>query len=117
MSLSSRSFAPSGGFGSHPDHGLYPISVVTELTGIGAHTLRAYERAGLLTPARTDGGVRRYSDNDLALLRRIATLSGGGINLLGIRHILHLEQELAALRAEIARLHGQPGTAPPEERT
>lgn len=86
------------------DQGLYPISVIRELTGIEAHTLRGYERAGLLAPARTAGGSRRYSDDDLARVRRIAMLSVGGINLEGIRRILLLEEELAALRVELARL-------------
>lgn len=86
------------------DRGLYPISVIRELTGIEAHTLRGYERAGLLAPARTAGGSRRYSDDDLARVRRIAMLSVGGINLEGIRRILLLEEELAALRVELARL-------------
>jgi hypothetical protein len=85
-----------------PQQGLYAISVVTELTGIGAQTLRGYERAGLVTPARTEGGTRRYSDHDLARLRRILTLVGEGINLTGVGRILQLEAELAALRAHIA---------------
>ncbi len=86
------------------DQGLYPISVVTERTGISPHTLRAYERAGLLTPVRTDGGTRRYSDDDVARLRRISALSDDRVNLAGIRRIIELEAELAELRAEIASL-------------
>jgi DNA-binding transcriptional MerR regulator len=100
MSVSRVREEPAGGFGGSPEQGLYPISVVTELTGITGPTLRGYERAGLLTPARTDGGSRRYSDNDLTRLRRIMTLAAGGVNLAGIRHILDLEEELARLRAE-----------------
>jgi len=103
MSLSRVREEP-GEFGTSPDHGLYPISVVTQLTGITAPTLRGYERAGLLTPARTDGGSRRYSDNDVTRLRRIAALADEGINQAGIRLILGLEQELSALRAENGRL-------------
>jgi MerR family transcriptional regulator/heat shock protein HspR len=95
------------GYGAGPDQGLYPISVVTELTGIGPHTLRTYERAGLLAPARTDRGTRRYSDNDLTRLHRIATLSAAGVNLAGIRHIMQLEDELRQLRAELARLRAE----------
>lgn len=104
MSLSSARRDLAGRSGAEPDQGLYPISVVTELTGIGPHTLRGYERAGLLTPARTDGGTRRYSDNDLARLRRIAALVEGGVNLAGIRQILRLERELSELRTENAWL-------------
>ncbi|GGQ38147.1 MerR family transcriptional regulator [Couchioplanes azureus] len=83
------------------DEGLYPISVVTELTGIGAHTLRGYERAGLLRPARSEGGMRRYSRDDLAVIRRAAQLAGEGVNLAGIRQILRLEAELGRLRARM----------------
>jgi MerR family transcriptional regulator, heat shock protein HspR len=103
MSLSSLNFEPS-------ERGLYPISVVTELTGVSAHTLRGYDRAGLLAPARTDGGTRRYSDNDLARLRRITTLTGERINLAGVRRIIELEAELARLRAELAALRGDADT-------
>jgi MerR family transcriptional regulator/heat shock protein HspR len=104
MALSSQSFPGAAGSSAGPEEGLFPISVVTELTGVGAHTLRGYERAGLITPARTGGGVRRYSGNDLELVRRVATLSGEGITLAGIRRILALEVELAALRAEVGAL-------------
>lgn len=107
MSLSSP--APSVGdqLPGEPDEGLFPISVVTELTGVGAHTLRGYERAGLLRPARTGGGMRRYSSNDLVTVRRAAALSGEGVNLAGIWRILALEAEVAALRAEIDALRAQ----------
>jgi MerR family transcriptional regulator/heat shock protein HspR len=101
MSLSSPTVSAAGSLPGGPDDGLYPISVVTELTGVGAHTLRGYERAGLLRPARSDGGMRRYSSNDLAVVRRAAALSRDGANLAGIRRILALEAELASLRAQI----------------
>jgi MerR family transcriptional regulator/heat shock protein HspR len=109
MSVSSGSFGDGGGLGLRPDQGLYPISVVAQLTGIEAHTLRGYERAGLLSPTRSPGGSRRYSDNDLARLRRIWSLSGDRVNLEGIRRILLLEQEVASLRAEIERLRDGSG--------
>ena len=86
------------------DRGVYSISVAAELTGIEPHTLRAYERAGLLTPARSDGGVRRYSDDDLARLQRINALAAAGLNLAGIRHVLDLEAENSRLRADFDRL-------------
>jgi MerR family transcriptional regulator, heat shock protein HspR len=86
------------------DRGVYSISVAAELTGIEPHSLRAYERAGLLTPARSDGGVRRYSDDDLVRLQRISALAAAGLNLAGIRHVLDLEDENAALRADFDRL-------------
>ncbi|MEM1333787.1 MAG: MerR family transcriptional regulator [Actinomycetota bacterium] len=64
-------------------------------------TLRIYERRGLLQPARTQGGNRRYSDEDIALLRRIAELTDAGLNLEGIRRVMELEQENARLRTEL----------------
>ena len=73
--------------------GVYPISVVTELTGISAPTLRLYERRGLLDPARTGGGTRRYSADDLARLRRITGLLDAGVNLAGIAAILDLQDD------------------------
>ncbi|MEV5694753.1 MerR family transcriptional regulator [Micromonospora globbae] len=104
MSLSSVTFPGAGSFPFGPDEALFPISAVTELTGIAAHTLRGYERAGLLRPARTDGGMRLYSSNDLAVVRRAAALSGEGVNLAGIRRILALEAEVAALQGQIDAL-------------
>ncbi len=82
--------------------GVYGIAVTSELTGIGPQTLRLYERRGLLTPARTSGGTRRYSEEDLVRLGRIAELIEAGINLPGIQRILDLEAENAEL---LGRLH------------
>jgi MerR family transcriptional regulator, heat shock protein HspR len=82
-----------------PDHGVYGISVAAELSGIPVQSLRLYERYGLLTPTRSDGGTRRYSADDLARLRRISTLVEAGINLTGIARILDLEDDNAALSA------------------
>jgi MerR family transcriptional regulator/heat shock protein HspR len=94
--------------------GVYGISVASELTGIDPQTLRLYERRGLLTPTRTAGGTRRYSDDDLNRLRRITELVDEGINIAGIAQILHLEHrnaELASnnseLESENARLRSQ----------
>ena len=80
-----------------PDHGVYSISVAAELTGVPVQSLRLYERYGLLTPARSEGGTRRYSADDLARLRRISELVDAGINLAGIARILDLEDDNAAL--------------------
>lgn len=81
-----------------PDQPLYTISVAAELAGIPARTIRLYEHHGLLTPQRTEGGTRRYSDNDIARLRRATELAAGGINLAGIRHVLDLQDENTRLR-------------------
>ncbi len=82
-----------------PDQGVYGISVAAELSGIPVQSLRLYERYGLLTPARSDGGTRRYSADDLARLQRISALVDAGINLAGIARILDLEDDNAALSA------------------
>ena len=81
--------------------GVYGIAVTSELTGIGPQTLRLYERRGLLTPARTSGGTRRYSDDDLIRLARIAQLMEDGVNVAGIRRILALESENAELASRL----------------
>lgn len=83
---------------------VYAISVAAELAGVGIQTLRLYEQHGLLTPARSAGGTRRYSGDDLARLQRITALSGQGINLAGIARILELEDANTALTAERDRL-------------
>ena len=83
---------------------VYVISVAAELAGMHPQTLRIYERRGLLTPARTNGGNRRYSDADIERLRRIADLAATGMNLEGIRHVMSLEQEVVRLRSEVEQL-------------
>ena len=67
------------------ERGLYSIAVAAELSGLGEQTLRLYERKGLLTPARTSGGTRRYSHNDVLLVRRVVELLAEGLNLTGAR--------------------------------
>ena len=83
---------------------VYVISVAAELAGVHPQTLRIYERKGLLDPARTHGGIRRYSEADIAQLRRIQHLTAGGINLEGVRRILALEAELERLTRELDRV-------------
>ncbi|BCW51133.1 MerR family transcriptional regulator [Arthrobacter sp. StoSoilB13] len=71
--------------------GVYAISVAAELVGTGQQNIRQYERKGLLTPERTDGGTRRYSEQDLETLRRIGVLLDEGLNLAGVKRVLELE--------------------------
>ena len=85
-----------------PTHAVYVISVAAELAGMHPQTLRIYERRGLVQPARTQGGNRRYSDVDIDRLRRIAELAGEGMNLEGIRRVMELEAENERLKAELA---------------
>lgn len=84
--------------------GVYGISVASELSGIGLQTLRLYERRGLLNPSRTDGGTRRYSDDDLQRLVRITELVDQGINLAGIAQILDLETKNRRLESDYTQL-------------
>lgn len=77
---------------------VYVISVAAELAGVHPQTLRIYERKGLVDPRRTSGGSRRYSDADIALLRRIQDLTNEGLNLAGVKRVLALEAEIAELR-------------------
>jgi len=87
-----------------PSQGVYGISVAADLTGVAPQTLRLYEDRGLVEPARTDGGTRRYSQDDLDQLHRIGQLLGKGLNLAGVAAVLELERVNARLRAEIRRM-------------
>ncbi len=91
---------------------VYVISVFAEIAGVHPQTLRNYERSGLLSPQRTRGGSRRFSDYDLAALRRIQELTNDGVNLEGVKRIMDLEaqlrdarEEAEALRTELRRAH------------
>ena len=83
---------------------VYVISVAAELAGVHPQTLRIYERKGLVAPARTGGGSRRYSEADIAALRRVQELTNEGLNLAGVKRVLELEAEADRLRGEIRRL-------------
>ncbi len=89
---------------SSEERALYVISVAAQRAGMHPQTLRIYERRGLLQPARTRGGNRRYSDTDIARLRRIAELTAEGVSVEGIRRIMHLEAEVQRLRDEVDQL-------------
>ena len=83
------------------DHAVFVISVAAELAGVHPQTLRIYERKGLVDPARTGGGSRRYSEVDLDRLRRIQDLTNEGLNLAGVKRVLELEAELAEAKARL----------------
>jgi MerR family transcriptional regulator, heat shock protein HspR len=91
------------------DRGLFSISVAAELAGLHPQTLRIYEREGLLDPARSVGGTRRYSVQDMDRLQEICALTAGGLNLAGIRRVLQLREETRHLQAELDRLRTQAG--------
>ena len=86
------------------EHAIYVISVAAQRAGMHPQTLRIYERRGLLQPARTQGGNRRYSELDIARLRRIAELTAEGMNVEGIRRVMYLEAEVIRLRNEVDQL-------------
>jgi MerR family transcriptional regulator/heat shock protein HspR len=87
-----------------PQRAVFVISVAAELAGVHPQTLRIYERKGLLDPARTGGGSRRYSEIDIARLQRIQELTNEGLNLAGVKRVLELEEEIAALRQRLVDL-------------
>lgn len=82
---------------------VYVISVAAELAGVHPQTLRIYERKGLVDPARTVGGSRRYSERDIERLRRIHELTAAGLNLEGVRRVMALEDENERLRQQLAQ--------------
>jgi MerR family transcriptional regulator, heat shock protein HspR len=86
---------------------VYVISVAAELAGMHPQTLRIYERRGLVLPARTQGGNRRYSEADIETLRRISELAESGMNLEGIRRVMELEAENDRLKAELVEARRQ----------
>ena len=75
--------------------------------GLHPQTLRQYDRVGLVSPGRTGGGGRRYSLRDIELLREVAELTAAGIGLEGVRRILELENQVAALRGRNRELRGR----------
>jgi MerR family transcriptional regulator/heat shock protein HspR len=95
-------------------HAVYVISVAAELAGMHPQTLRIYERRGLVRPARTQGGNRRYSDVDIEQLRRISELASAGMNLEGIRRVMELENEVDRLRSENEELRRAAATSAAE---
>lgn len=105
-----RGSEPSG---RAEDRTTYVISVAAELSGMHAQTLRTYDRLGLVTPARTSGGGRRYTRGDVELLREIQRLSQEeGVNLAGIKRIIELTREVDELRARLDQAsRGGPGEA------
>jgi MerR family transcriptional regulator, heat shock protein HspR len=86
------------------ERAVYIISVAAELAGVHPQTLRIYERKGLLTPARTAGNTRRYSERDIDRLRAIQELTRRGINLAGVKMIIELQAEVGRIRRRIEAL-------------
>jgi MerR family transcriptional regulator, heat shock protein HspR len=100
---------PAASPGLDPARGVYGIAVAAELVGVDAQSLRLYERRGLLEPARTAGGTRRYSSHDIDRLRRITELLAAGLNLTGIAIVLDLEADNTTLRSQLHALNDPHG--------
>ncbi len=103
---------PNGG----ADQPKYSISVAAELTGVHPQQLRRFEQAGMLSPARSAGGTRRYSDADLAQVARIRDLSDAGVNEAGIEQILALQDALRASQARAAEAEARAEAAEAQAR-
>jgi MerR family transcriptional regulator/heat shock protein HspR len=91
-----------------PTRGLYGISVAAELVGSAPQNLRLYENRGLISPSRSEGGTRRYSDDDLVRLRQIGRLLADGLNLAGVAAVFALQADNQALRIELERARRWP---------
>jgi MerR family transcriptional regulator/heat shock protein HspR len=94
---------------AEPGRGLFSISVAAELSGLHPQTLRIYEREGLVDPARSAGGTRRYSTEDIGRLQQIMALTADGLNLAGVRRVLELQEQTRRLQAEIDQLKAAAG--------
>src|SRR6476469_5892249 len=106
-STSPQSTPPPAPPASDCTTGVYGITTAAQLAGMSVQALRLYERKGLLEPTRTNGGTRRYSDTDIARLRRISVLIAEGINLTGIARVLGLEADNADLHAHNTTLRNR----------
>src|SRR5881397_1209647 len=94
-----------GGRRAAEEAAMYVISVAAQLSGLHPQTLRQYDRLGLVSPDRTAGRGRRYSARDIELLRQVQQLSQDeGVNLAGIKRIIELENQVAALQSRVAEL-------------
>ncbi len=95
-------FVPPG-----PEAKVFVISVAAELSGLHPQTLRTYDRLGLVEPARTGGGGRRYSLLDIELLREVASLTSEGVGLEGVKRVIELRKQVQSLAERVAELEAQ----------
>jgi MerR family transcriptional regulator/heat shock protein HspR len=89
------------------DRGVFGISIAADMASMEIQNLRVYERRGLVSPGRTPGGTRLYSEEDVDRLVRIRELLGDGLNLAGVGKVLELEHAVDLLEAENDRLRGR----------
>jgi DNA-binding transcriptional MerR regulator len=102
------------GWPRDPTLGVYGITTAAEMAGSDPQSLRLYERRGLLEPARTDGGTRRYSADDIDRLVRIRELLDAGLNIAGIALVLHLEADNSRLGAALPPRRAATSAQPPD---
>ena len=102
----SMDFTPPG-----PEAKVFVISVAAELSGLHPQTLRTYDRLGIVEAGRTGGGGRRYSLRDIELLRTVARLTAEGLGLEGVKRVIQLENQVAALQEKVAELQAELVTA------
>ena len=95
----------------------YVISIAARILGMQTHNLRYYERIGIIEPYRSRGNIRLYSEEDIALLRRVKSLVDDmGVNLAGVEVILRMVQRINELQNEVEQLRGE-GDGPEEVNT
>lgn len=99
-------FIPPG-----PEAKVFVISIAAELSGLHPQTLRTYDRIGLVEAGRTSGGGRRYSLRDIELLRMVAQLTAEGLGLEGVKRVIALENQVAALQSRVRELEAELGRA------
>ncbi len=86
----------------------YVISIAARMVGVQTHTLRYYERIGIIEPSRTQGNIRLYSERDIARLRQVKTLMDDmGVNLAGVEVILRMMQRMADLQQQMEELEAE----------
>ena len=86
----------------------YVISIAARIVGIGTHTLRYYERLGLVQPYRSGGNIRYYSEGDVERLRHIKTLMNDlGINLAGVEVVIRMGQKIAQMQRQIQEMESE----------
>jgi len=90
------------------DEPCYVISIAARMIGVQVHTLRYYERVGIIEPSRSQGNIRLYSERDVVLLRRIKTLMDDlGVNLAGVEVILRMSQHMVELQGHVKELESE----------
>jgi len=94
----------------------YVISIAARMVGVRTHTLRYYEKVGIVGPSRSRGNIRLYSESDIAQLRRVKTLMDDlGVNLAGVEVIMRMTQRMLELQGQVQELEDELGQAREEE--